>query len=46
MEVTKRKGIMCMRGREKEEENEVEEKLLVFMCARMKHGGNVCKNQA
>ncbi len=46
MEVTKRKGIVCMRGREKEEDNEVEEKLLVLMCARIKHGGNVCKNQA
>jgi hypothetical protein len=46
MEVTKRKGIVCMKGREKEEEKEVEEKLLVLMCARIKHGGNVCKNQA
>jgi hypothetical protein len=39
MEVTKRKGIVCMRG------EEVEEKLLVLMCARIKHGGNVCNNQ-
>ncbi len=36
-------------GREekkKEEENEVGERLLVLMCARIKHGGKVCKNQA
>jgi hypothetical protein len=56
MKVTKRKGIVCMRGREKEEEKEVEEKLLVLMflcaqessmegmCARIKHRKNVCKN--
>jgi hypothetical protein len=32
--------------KEKEEENEVGYWLLVLMCARSKHGGNVCKNQA
>ncbi len=46
--LTKEEGMGCMgeRKKEKEEENEVRERLLVLMCARIKHGGNVCKNQA
>jgi hypothetical protein len=45
--LTKEGGIMCMWKSKKEEEEECEEDwLLVFMCARIKHGGNVCKNQA
>jgi hypothetical protein len=31
---------------EKRRRRKCEEFLLVLMCARIKHGGNVCKNQA
>ncbi len=45
--LTKEEGIVCMRKCKKEEEEECEEDwLLVLMCARIKHGGIVCKNQA
>jgi hypothetical protein len=48
--LTKEEGIVCMEKNKKEEEEEEEECeedwLLVLMCARIKHGGNVCKNQA
>jgi hypothetical protein len=45
--LTKEKGIVCMGKSKKEEEEECEEDwLLVLMCARIKHGGIVCKNQA
>jgi hypothetical protein len=47
--LTKEEGIGCMwkSKKEEEEEEECEEDwLLIFMCARIKHGGYVCKNQA
>jgi hypothetical protein len=44
---TKEEGIVCMWKSKKEEEEKCEEDwLLVLMCAIIKHGRNVCKNQA
>jgi hypothetical protein len=41
--LTKEEGIGCMWKSKKECE---EDWLLVLMCAKIKHGGNVCNNQA
>ncbi len=44
--LTKEEGIGGMWKSKKEEGEECEEDwLLILMCARIKHGGNVCKNQ-
>ncbi len=47
MEAHQGRGNVCMWKSKKEEEEECEEDwLLVLMCARIKHGGDMCKNQA
>jgi hypothetical protein len=46
MEAYQGGSLVCVDGKKKKERRKCEECFLVFMCARIKHGKDVCKNQA
>ncbi len=46
MEAYQGRGFLCVYGEKKKRGGGSLKKNLILMCARIKHGKNVCKNQA